>query len=111
MHSPKTQKLIPRIGNPQWLKTKLNTTVNKTQGKQQPQNMTVRTALTTWENDPNTLCVRKNLHPTAKCMGNTYPLSLREDEQTTVGKWLTTNWALRPTKNVEKTKTGSNPSS
>ena len=82
MHSPKTQKLSPRIGNPQWLKMKLNTTAHKTQGKQQPQNMTVRTALTTWENDPNTLCVRKNLHPTAKCTGNTYPISLREDEQT-----------------------------
>ena len=54
MHSPKTQKLSPRIGNPQWLKTKLNTTANKTQGKQQPQNMTVKTAPTTWENDSAT---------------------------------------------------------
>ena len=40
-----------------------------------PKATTVSTPLT-WENNPNSLCVRKNLHPTAKCTGKTYPISV-----------------------------------
>ena len=55
--------------------------------------MTMRTALTTWENDPNTLCVRKDSHPTEKCTGKTYPIfyvripaveALREEKTTPI---------------------------
>ena len=36
------------------------------------------------KNDPNILCVREDSHPTEKCTGKTYPISLREEKTTPI---------------------------